>query len=170
MFSAVALDHPRIQGSSPWRAPRASGVVLNTNSIRLARDRRFAERLAELGTAITCSSTACVRRPPGPARPGPPGVKEQALDACAAAGLSVTLVAAVERDVNEDELGDILGYGFARPGVRSVVFQPVTHAGRHRVRPRERLTNSDVIHAIVEQMPETFRASDFFPVPCCFPT
>jgi hypothetical protein len=165
--------HPRILGFIAMaRAKGIRHVVLNTNGIRLARDRRFAERLAELGTAIYLQFDG-LREETHLALRGRDlrGVKEQALDACAAAGLSVTLVAAVERDVNEDELGDILGYGFARPGVRSVVFQPVTHAGRHiAFDPRERLTNSDVIHAIVEQMPETFRASDFFPVPCCFPT
>jgi uncharacterized radical SAM superfamily Fe-S cluster-containing enzyme len=52
-----------------------------------------------------------------------------------------------------------------------VAFQPVTHAGRTPTfDPRERLTNAEVIHGLVEQCPEWFRVSDFFPVPCCFPT
>ncbi len=147
-------------------------VVLNSNGIRLARDARFAERLAELGTAIYLQFDG-LREDTHRALRGTDlrSVKDRALDNCDAAGLSVTLVAAVERGVNDDELGDILRFGFTRRGVRSVVFQPVTHAGRHAVfDPMERLTNSDVIHAIVDQMPETFRASDFFPVPCCFPT
>jgi hypothetical protein len=51
------------------------------------------------------------------------------------------------------------------------VYQPVTHAGRHpEFDPRTRLTNSDVIHGIVEQTGGALVASDFFPVPCCFPT
>jgi hypothetical protein len=165
--------HPRILGFiSMARAKGVRHVVLNTNGIRLARDRGFAARLAELGTAIYLQFDG-LREQTHLALRGRDlrEVKERALDRCAEAGLSVTLVAAVERGVNEDELGDILRYGFARPGVRSVVFQPVTHAGRHiEFDPRERMTNPDVIHAIVEQMPETFRASDFFPVPCCFPT
>ena len=33
-----------------------------------------------------------------------------------------------------------------------------------------RLTNPDVIHGIAAQLPDWFRADDFFPVPCCFPT
>jgi hypothetical protein len=165
--------HPRILGFIAMaRAKGVRHVVLNTNGIRLARDRRFAERLAELGTAIYLQFDG-LREETHLTLRGRDlrAIKEAALDACEAAGLSVTLVAAVERGVNEGELGDILRYGFARSGVRSVVFQPVTHAGRHiEFDPRERLTNPDVIHAIVEQMPETFRASDFFPVPCCFPT
>ncbi len=83
----------------------------------------------------------------------------------------MTLVAAVERDMNEDELGEIVRYGIEHPAVRSVAFQPVTHSGRHvEFDPLTRLTNSDIIHLIAEQLPEWFRPSDFFPVPCCFPT
>lgn len=54
--------------------------------------------------------------------------------------------------------------------MRSVVFQPVTHSGRHvEFDPLTRLTNSDLIHGIAAQRPDWFQASDFFPVPCCFP-
>jgi hypothetical protein len=55
--------------------------------------------------------------------------------------------------------------------VNSVVFQPVTHSGRHRVfDPLERLTNADIMKLVAAQVPEWFRVSDFVPVPCCFPT
>jgi hypothetical protein len=98
-------------------------------------------------------------------------IKRRALDNCAEAGLTVTLVAAVERGLNDHELGAIVRYGIAHPAVRSVAFQPVTHAGRHvQFDPLTRLTNSDVVHGIAAQLPQWFRADDFFPVPCCFPT
>jgi uncharacterized radical SAM superfamily Fe-S cluster-containing enzyme len=52
-----------------------------------------------------------------------------------------------------------------------VSFQPVTHSGRHLTfDPLTRLTNSDIIHAIAAQRPDWFQPTDFFPVPCCFPT
>ena len=152
-------------------------VNLNTNGIRLATDRRF---VAALG-----------RRN----RPGRPvnvylqfdGLeaethlairgrdlrenKQRALDNCAAAGLTVTLVAAIEKDVNEHEIGAIVRHGLGQPAVRSIAFQPVTHSGRHvEFDPLTRLTNSDVLHAIAAQLPQWFRSDDFFPVPCCFPT
>ncbi|MFA6300489.1 MAG: radical SAM protein, partial [Nocardioides sp.] len=61
--------------------------------------------------------------------------------------------------------------GLAHPAVRSVAFQPVTHSGRHvEFDPLTRLTNSDVLHAIADQLPQWFRTDDFFPVPCCAPT
>ncbi len=57
------------------------------------------------------------------------------------------------------------------PAVRSVAFQPVTHAGRHlEFDPLTRMTNSDVLHAIADQLPQWFTADDFFPVPCCAPS
>ena len=72
--------------------------------------------------------------------------KERALDACAEAGLHVTLVAAVEKGINEHEAGAIVRYGVEHPAVMSVAFQPVTHSGRHLVfDPLDRLTNADVI-------------------------
>jgi uncharacterized radical SAM superfamily Fe-S cluster-containing enzyme len=65
----------------------------------------------------------------------------------------------------------ILRFGIEHPAVRSVVFQPVTHSGRHvEFDPLRRLTNSDVIEAIAEQCPDWLRADDFVPVPCCFLT
>lgn len=153
-------------------------INLNTNGIRLATDKRFAAALGERNkrdgkpvniylqfdgfderTHREIRGTDLRER------------KRQALDNCAGAGLTVTLVAAVERGLNEHELGDIVEFGLAHPAVRSVSFQPVTHSGRHvEFDPLTRLTNSDVIGLIAAQRPGWFRADDFFPVPCCFPT
>ncbi|MGH9076956.1 MAG: radical SAM protein [Acidimicrobiales bacterium] len=150
-------------------------VTLNSNGIRLAHDRRFVAAL-------------------GAMKPKPPGIylqfdglredthlkvrnrdlrqaKQTALDNCAEFGLTVTLAAAIERDVNDDEVGDIVRFGIGHPAVRAVAFQPVTHSGRHlEFDPMARLTNADVVRGLVEQCPDWFKKSDFFPVPCCFPT
>ncbi len=153
-------------------------VNLNTNGVRLASDKAFVRALGELngrgGKAVNIylqfdgfkqRTHLEIRGKDLRER------KRRALDNCAEAGLTVTLVAAVERDMNEDELGDIVRFGIEHPAVRSVAFQPITHSGRHvEFDPLTRLTNSDIIHLIAEQLPEWFRPSDFFPVPCCFPT
>jgi uncharacterized radical SAM superfamily Fe-S cluster-containing enzyme len=146
-------------------------VMLNTNGIRLARDARFARALGRLkphvylqfdGFKLETHSTLRgedLRRE-----------KERALARCAEEGLTVTLVCAVERGVNEHELGEIVRFGIAHPAVNSVAFQPVTHSGRHlEFDPLERLTNADVIKLVAAQLPEWFRLDDFVPVPCCFP-
>ncbi|MFI5593920.1 radical SAM protein [Amycolatopsis sp. NPDC051758] len=153
-------------------------VNLNTNGIRLATDKRFVAALGERngrgGKSINIylqfdgfeeRTHREIRGKDLRER------KRQALDNCAEAGLTVTLVAAVERGLNDHELGDIVEFGIAHPAVRSVSFQPVTHSGRHvEFDPLTRLTNPDVIKLITEQRPDWFVKNDFFPVPCCFPT
>ncbi len=147
-------------------------VMLNTNGIRIARDRRFARALGRLrphvylqfdGFALETHLTLRgkdLRRD-----------KQCALDACAEHGLTVTLVAAVEKGVNEHEVGAIVRFAVAHPAVRSVAFQPVTHSGRHvEFEPLERLTNADVMKLVAAQVPEWFQLADFVPVPCCFPS
>jgi uncharacterized radical SAM superfamily Fe-S cluster-containing enzyme len=148
-------------------------VMLNTNGIRLARDPRFAPALAELGVHVYMqfdgfdeASQVAIR--------GKPLTEEKlrALDRCAEARVSVSLAAAVERGLNEHEIGPILRFGIDHPAVTGVFFQPVTHSGRFRVDsdPLDKLTNSDVIEAIAAQLPDWFREDDFVPVPCCSPS
>ncbi|MPZ27464.1 MAG: radical SAM protein [Micromonosporaceae bacterium] len=153
-------------------------VNLNTNGIRLASDRDFVAALGQRNR-VPGRSVNIYLQFDGLQEPTHREirgrdlreVKRRALDNCAQAGLTVTLVAAVERGLNDHELGDIIEYGLAHSAVRSVVFQPVTHSGRHlEFDPLRRLTNPDIIHGIAAQRPGWFQASDFFPVPCCFPT
>jgi tetraether lipid synthase len=166
--------HPQILAM--LKAARDRGiqlVMLNTNGIRLARDPRFAPALAEIGVHVYLQfdgfdeSTQLAMRGKTLTRE-----KLHALDRCAEAGVSVSLAAAVERDLNEHEIGQIVRFGIEHPAVTGAFFQPVTHSGRFRADadPLEKLTNSDVIDAICEQLPEWFRQDDFVPVPCCSPT
>jgi uncharacterized radical SAM superfamily Fe-S cluster-containing enzyme len=147
-------------------------VVLNTNGIRLAHDPRFADRLAELGVKIYLQFDGLDEATHLALRGRDlRAAKAQALERCADAGLGVMLVAAVEAGVNDHELGAVVRHGISHRAVRGVVFQPVTHAGRHdRFDPHTRLTNADIIHGLAAQCPDWFRTSDFFPVPCCSPT
>jgi uncharacterized radical SAM superfamily Fe-S cluster-containing enzyme len=153
-------------------------VNLNTNGIRLASDRAFVEALGERNRTPGRSVNVYLQFDGLDERTHVEirgrdlrQIKQRALDNCAAAGLTVTLVAAVERGLNEHELGAIIRHGLAHPAVRSVAFQPVTHSGRHvPFDPLTRLTNSDIIELVAEQLPQWLRRDDFFPVPCCFPT
>jgi len=154
-----------------------SAVNLNTNGIRLASDKRFVTDLGRRnrpGRRVNVylqfdgldAETHLAIRGRDLRK-----IKQRALDNCAEAGLTVTLVAAIEKHVNEHEIGPVIRQGLGHPAVRSIAFQPVTHSGRHvEFDPLTRLTNSDVLHAITEQLPQWFTINDFFPVPCCFPT
>ncbi|MBA0125119.1 radical SAM protein [Haloechinothrix sp. YIM 98757] len=153
-------------------------VNLNTNGIRLASDKRFVAALGERNRVENRSVNIYLQFDGFDERTHREirgadlrESKRRALDNCADAGLTVTLVAAIERGLNEHEIGDIVEFGLAHPAVRSVSFQPVTHSGRHvEFDPMTRLTNPDVIRLLTEQRPDWFGKDDFFPVPCCFPT
>jgi tetraether lipid synthase len=165
--------HPEILAM--LAAAKARGiplVMLNTNGIRLARDPRFAPALAEIGVHVYLQfdgfddATHLAIRGRRLQE-----IKQQALDRCARAGVGVSLAAAVERRVNEHEVGAIVRFGVEHPAVTGVFFQPVTHTGRHpEFDPLDRLTNVEVIRAVCDQLPEWFREDDFVAVPCCSPT
>jgi uncharacterized radical SAM superfamily Fe-S cluster-containing enzyme len=92
--------------------------MINTNGKRIARDDRFVEQLAEVQPAFYLQFDGFERRTALTLR-GEADIVEQrirALDRLAAAGLHVTLVPAVERGVNEHELGRIIAFAISHPG------------------------------------------------------
>jgi uncharacterized radical SAM superfamily Fe-S cluster-containing enzyme len=166
--------HPQILDMLAAAKRRAIPLVmLNTNGIRLARDPHFAPALAELGVHVYLQFDGFEEATQLAIRgKSLTDEKHRALDRCADAGVSVSLAAAVERGINEHEVGAIVRFGIEHPAVTGVFFQPVTHSGRFLADsdPLDKLTNSDVIEAVAGQLPEWFRAGDFVPVPCCSPS
>jgi len=148
-------------------------VMLNTNGKRIANDDRFLAELAEVRPNIYFqfdgfeSETYRIIR-------GEPDIlpaKLRALDRLAEIGCAVILVPAIERGVNEDEVGRIVRFGLDHPAVKGINFQPAFHTGRHvRHDPMRRMTNPDIIALIESQTEGLFLKTDFVPVPCCFPT
>jgi uncharacterized radical SAM superfamily Fe-S cluster-containing enzyme len=97
--------------------------------------------------------------------------KMQAIDAIGAAGLHVTLVAAMQAGVNGDQLGPLLRLSADRPWITGLSLQPATYSGRH-VLPEElesRITSPDCIRGLCEQTEGMFSEEDFFPLPCAHP-
>jgi len=147
-------------------------VMVNTNGVRIARDDRFLDQLAEQNPVIYLQFDG-LRPETYVTIRGEDllDLKLKALERLAGKGIDAVLVAAIERGVNTDEVGAILKFGLEHPAVRGVVFQPVTHVGRHiEFDPMDRVTIPDVIHGIVDQSAGRFVMEDFVPVPCCFPT
>ena len=147
-------------------------VMINTNGIRIAQDDAFVEGLARLRPSIYFQFDGFDRRTNEVIRGANLlELKLKALDRLAEIDLDVALVAAIERGVNEHELGEIVRFGINHPAVRGVVVQPVTHAGRHiDYDPMQRLTIPEVLGDIVSQSNGVLLKDDFVPVPCCFPT
>lgn len=166
--------HPQI--IPMMRAAQQRGianVMLNTNGKRIAKDDRFLAELSEVRPNIYFQFDGFDRDTYRIIR-GEPDIlceKTRALDRLAEIGCTVILVPAVERGVNEREIGNIVRFGLHHPAVKGINFQPAFHAGRHGMHdPMQRMTNPDIIQLIETQTNGLFRASDFVPVPCCFPT
>ena len=148
-------------------------VMLNTNGKRIAADDEFLAALAEVRPMIYFQfdgfepETYRVLR-------GEPGIlpeKLRALDRLATIGCDVILVPAIERGVNEHEVGRIVKFALEHPAVRGINFQPAFHSGRHRAHdPLQRMTIPDVLKLVETQTEGLFNVTDFVPVPCCFPT
>ena len=158
------------------RAAKARGipfVMINTNGRRIARDEAFVAELANLRPSLYFQFDGFDAATSQALRGEADLVddKLRALDRLAAAGLNVTLVPAIERGVNEHEIGRIVDLAVRHPAVRGINFQPAFHAGRHAAHdPMARITIPDIIAHVEAQTGGRFVASDFIPVPCCFPT
>ncbi len=148
-------------------------VVVNTNGLRLAHDDALVTGLARLRARVNLQfdgldpATNLALR----GRADLVGIKLRTLDRLAEAGVWVVLVAAIERGVNEHEVGPIVELGLRHPAVFGINFQPVFRAQRHLpADPLERVTVPDVLRAMEAQTKGLFTVSDFVPVPCCAPT
>ena len=148
-------------------------VLLNTNGIRIARDDKFMARLAELKPHIYLQFDGFDEQTNLALRNRSDLVDEKikALDRLAEAGLRAVLVMAVERDINQHEVGKVIQFGIDHPAVFGVTLQPAFHAGRFMPNDAlERVTIPDVMRWIEEQVGQHFVYDDFVPIPCCFPT
>lgn len=156
------------------RMARAKGikhVMVNTNGLRIVRDPEWARGFAELKPTIYFQFDGLEDATYLRLR-GEPLLREKlsVLDRLAEFDLHTILVAAVERGVNEHEIGPLVKFGLEHPAVRGIMFQPVTHTGRHLpFDPMDRVTIPEVVTRIEEQTQGLFVKSDFVPVPCCHP-
>ncbi len=144
-------------------------VQLNTNGIRLSKDVRLVRRLREEGVNTIYLSFDGVRKKTNPKNHWEvPGV----LRNCRRVGMGIVLVPTVIRGVNDQEIGDILRFGFENMDiVRAVNYQPVSLVGRMPKKERDkfRITIPDTIRCIEEQTGGQITKDDFYPVPTVTP-
>jgi len=148
-------------------------VMLNTNGIRLVEDDDFVRQLAETGAELYLQFDGFE-----------PGIYEQirgnralwdikqaAFERIAKYRIPTTLVATLIKDINEDQVGRIIDFAVKNRFIRGITFQPVVFLNdRVPFNPMDRLTLPDVIKAIEVQTKSLFKASDFIPLPCSYPT
>jgi uncharacterized radical SAM superfamily Fe-S cluster-containing enzyme len=145
--------------------------MLNTNSLRLARDRTFVHKLARYGPNIYLQFDG-LEAPTYEALRGRDlrAIKRQALAHLAEEGLWAVLVVTLARGINEHEVGDILRFGLQEPAVLGISYQPVTFAGRCAgADPLNRTTVTDVLLGLEVQTEGLLQKRGFIPVPCPHP-
>ncbi len=145
-------------------------VMINTNGVRLAQDRGFAERLAGYKPGIEIylqfdsfrADALKALRGADLTR-----IRADALAHLNACNISTTLVVTLKKGLNDDEIGEIIRFGLAQPCVRGVTLQPIQAAGRvNGYDPKlNRLTVSEIRRRIAEQS-QVFTLADIIPVPC----
>ena len=100
-------------------------LMLNTNGIRIAQERGFAERLAEFMPQfeVYLQFDSLEREPLMQLRGADlRSIREKALERLNMLGISTTLVVTVERGVNDGELGAIVDFALKQPAVRACYF------------------------------------------------
>ena len=126
---------------------------LNTNGLRLARDRSYLSQLKAAGLSTVFlqfdgTTDEIYRYTRGRALLAQ---KMAAIGNCAAEGIGVVLVPTLVPGINTDDIGNILRLALANmPAVRGVHFQPISYFGRFPEPPADtsRITLPEVIRAI----------------------
>ncbi len=145
-------------------------LMLNTNGIRIAKDRSFVEKLAtympdfEIYLQFDSFKPEVLQKLRGEDLTD---IRKRAIEHLNEFNVSTTLVITLQKGENDDEIGAILDYALQQRCVRGVTFQPTQVAGRNENYSNEsgRITLTEVRRKIYEQYP-LFTPQDLIPVPC----
>ena len=108
-------------------------VMINTNGIRLARDRSFLESIAErkhrteIYLQFDTFEDSGYRTLRGASLLE---TKLKAIEQLGEVGLNTILVCTVQPGINDHEIGRLVEFGIERPWITGVSFQPATYSGR----------------------------------------
>lgn len=146
-------------------------IQLNTNGLRLASEKGYADNLKKAGLVsvflqfdgVDDNTYLFIR--------GRPLLSEKlrAIDACGKAGLGVILVPTILPGINTHTIGAIIELALdLAPAVRGVHFQPITYCGRYpqSLSIPERVTLPEIMQAVEEQTGGMVKTSDFSPPGC----
>jgi hypothetical protein len=145
-------------------------LMVNTNGIRIARDRAFAEKLARYMPDFEIYLQFDSFRPEVLTRlrgQDLTDIRMKALEHLNELNLSTTLVVTLEKGLNDDEIGQIISFALKQKCVRGITFQPTSISGRlqHFDPATGRMTNTEIRQKIIEQS-GLFTSRDLIPVPC----
>jgi uncharacterized radical SAM superfamily Fe-S cluster-containing enzyme len=158
------IDILKLAKSKPIRH-----IMLNTNGVRIARDKAFVAALADLRPGFEVYLQFDSRERAGLENLRGADlrrVREDALANLERAGISTTLVCVVKKGVNDHEIGGIVRHALDYSCVRGVTFQPVQDAGRNLDfdKNRDRVLLTDIRREIGTS--GVFDSADVIPLPC----
>jgi uncharacterized radical SAM superfamily Fe-S cluster-containing enzyme len=144
---------------------------LNTNGLRLASERGYAEYLKQAGLSTVFLQFDGVEDDVYCALRGRPLLhqKQTTIANCARAGLGVVLVPTLVPGVNTGQIGRIIDYALQwLPHVRGVHFQPISYFGRYPQAPLDehRYTLPELMRDIEAQTNGRILADSFYPSGC----
>lgn len=145
-------------------------LMLNTNGIRIAKDRDFVKKLAsympdfEIYLQFDSFKPEVLEKLRGEDLTE---VRKKAVEHLNEFNLSTTLVITLQKGLNDDEIGEIIDFALQQKSVRGVTFQPTQVAGRNENFDIEnnKITLTEVRRKILEQN-NIFSKEDLIPVPC----
>lgn len=151
------------------RAQPIRHLMVNTNGVRIAKEPGFADALKafcprfEIYLQFDALDDAALMDLRGAKLSG---IRQAALEALEAAGISTTLVVTVKKGVNDRQIADIVRHALTWRCVRGVTFQPVQDAGRTAGfdPAKHRITLTEIRRRIAEA--GVFALEDLIPLPC----
>ncbi|MEJ2718288.1 MAG: radical SAM protein, partial [Deltaproteobacteria bacterium] len=146
-------------------------IQVNTNGLRLAADRAYAQQLKEAGvSSVFLQFDAATEKPHRTLRgTSLLQTKLDAIRVCEAHGIGVVLVPTIVPGVNDHELGHMVQLAIKYlPAVRGVHFQPVSYFGRYPKAPTDsdRITIPEILRGLEQQTGGRVTTDDFGPPGC----
>jgi uncharacterized radical SAM superfamily Fe-S cluster-containing enzyme len=155
------------------RHERIGRITLNTNGLRIAGSRDFAERIKEAGVQLVLSldtfdpATSVLIHGKDITK-----AKRKCLDMLSELDIPTTILPVCIKGINDHEIPDIVHDSLRRPFVRSVTVQNMTYTGKNGslFTPREHITLDEVETLLARR--EGIMREDFFSLasyhPLCY--
>jgi uncharacterized radical SAM superfamily Fe-S cluster-containing enzyme len=145
-------------------------LMLNTNGVRIARERDFVEKLSKFmpGFEVYLQFDSFEKEALENLRGTDlRTIRRKAIEHLNEFNISTTLVVTVKKGVNDHEIGKIIDYALEFKNIRGITLQPVQDAGRNLNfnKNTDRILLSDIRQAIIAQSSH-FKAEDIIPLPC----
>jgi len=144
-------------------------ILLNTNGLLIAQDKEFVKKLSQFvgGFEVYLQFDGFEDKIYEYFRGQKLSeIKLQAIKNLEEFNIPTTLVATIEKGINDREMGKIIEFGIRTKNIRGINFQPIAFFGRLKRINLDRITLSGIIAQIESQMNGMLKKKDFIALPC----